>query len=99
VNYLLNALLFVAFTAIIFTGVMISEIAMPLLGLQLEGDGLWRQVHRLATDAAVILTGLHVALHWRWIASTTRRLLARVTPRRSPRPSDLVAPRTTEVTR
>jgi cytochrome b561 len=90
-SYLLNALLFVAFTAIIFTGVMISEVAMPLFGVQFERDGLWTMLHRFASDASVFLIGLHVALHWRWIVSVARRLLSRVAPRRSPRSSGLVA--------
>jgi hypothetical protein len=99
VNYLLNALLFVAFTIVTFTGVMISEVAMPLFGVQLGHDRLWMQLHRLASDAAVILIGLHVALHWRWIVSTTRKLLFRAGGRPSPRPSDLAAPVAHEVNR
>lgn len=99
VNYLLNTLLFVAFTAVIFTGVMISEVAMPLLGLSFASDGLWKMVHKLASDATVVLIGLHVALHWRWIVNVTRRLLSRPVTRRSPRPSDLVTPTPTEVSR
>lgn len=81
-NYLLNALLFVAFTVALFTGLMISEVALPLFGVQLSHDGLWEQLHRLASDACVILIGLHVALHWRWIVNTTRRLFARRPSRR-----------------
>ena len=33
-NYLLNTLLFIDVTLIIFTGVMISEVALPLFGLR-----------------------------------------------------------------
>jgi hypothetical protein len=99
VNYLLNTLLFVAFTTIIFTGVMISEVALPLLGVSFERDGVWMVVHKLASDAAVVLIGLHVALHWRWIVNVTRRLLSRPATHRSPRPSAAVIPTPTEVTR
>jgi hypothetical protein len=84
-NYLLNALLFVAFTAVTFTGVMVSEVAVPLFGVQIERDGLWMAVHRLASDASVFLIGLHVALHWRWIVNLSRKLLGRpgARPRRA----------------
>lgn len=97
VNYLLNALLFVAFTVVTFTGVMISEVALPLLGVELATDGLWMRLHRLASDAAVVLIGLHVALHWRWIVSTTRRLLGRGA--RAPRRPESAANVSTEVSR
>jgi hypothetical protein len=77
VNYVLNALLFVAFTAIIFTGLMISEVALPLFGVTLAGGGAWRSLHRLASDAAVLLMGLHVAMHWRWIVGAAGKLVRR----------------------
>lgn len=75
-NYLLNSLLFIAFTLIIVTGLLISEVALPFLGLSLTRDRLWLNIHHTASDAAVLLIGLHVALHWRWIVSTTRRLFS-----------------------
>jgi hypothetical protein len=78
-NYALNALLFVAVTVIVFTGVMISESVLPLFGVRFAHDGSWRTLHRLASDAAVFLIGLHVALHWRWVVGAVRRL---VRPRR-----------------
>jgi hypothetical protein len=77
VNYLLNTLLFIAFTTIIATGVLISEEALPLFGITFAHDNLWMMLHRLATDATIVLTSLHVALHWGWIVNTTRRLFTR----------------------
>ncbi len=80
INYVLNALLFVCFTVALFTGLMISEVALPLFGIQLGHDRLWEQLHRLVSDACVILIGLHLALHWSWIVNTTRRLVRRSRP-------------------
>ncbi len=85
-NYLLNALLFVCFTVTLFTGLMISRAALPLFGLQPGHDRLWEQLHRLGSDACVILIGLHLGLHWNWIVNTTRRLFTRGEHRRA-RPS------------
>ncbi|MCB0157908.1 MAG: DUF4405 domain-containing protein [Caldilineaceae bacterium] len=73
INYVLNTLLFIVVTLVIFTGVMISEQAMPALGIEIARNMLWRQLHGLLSDAAVVLLGLHVALHWRWIAGSVRR--------------------------
>jgi hypothetical protein len=76
-NYLLNSLLFIAFTLIIVTGLLISEVALPFFGFSLVHDRLWLNIHHTASDAAVLLIGLHIALHWRWIVNTTRRLFSR----------------------
>lgn len=76
-GYALNALLFAVFTTIIFTGLMISETALTLFGIRTERDRFWMQLHHLASDAAVFLLGVHVALHWRWIVNATRRLFTR----------------------
>lgn len=76
-NYVLNGLLFVAMTVVIVTGLLISEEALPLMGISFAHDGLWLRLHRLGSDLTILITGLHVALHWRWIVNTTRRLVAR----------------------
>lgn len=94
INYLLNTLLFITVTVIIFTGLMISEEALPLFGVRFERDGLWMNLHRLASDLSVFLVGLHVALHWRWIVSATRRVLLTPFTRRRPMPQLETAPAT-----
>lgn len=85
INHVLNTLLFVDFTLIIFTGLMISEVALPSLGIRLSSGGTWKMLHQSASDVAVYLAGLHVALHWRWIVSTINRytigaVMARLRP-------------------
>jgi hypothetical protein len=77
VNYVLNALLFISVTVILFTGLLISEVALPLFGIRAPREGAWRTLHALSSDASVILIGLHVALHWRWIVGTLNRFIAR----------------------
>jgi len=74
-NYLLNTLLFIDVTLIIFTGVMISEVALPLFGIRFPREGVWRILHSLTSDLAVMLTGVHLALHWSWIVKTIKRYL------------------------
>ena len=83
VNYILNALLFVDVTVIIFTGLMISQAALPLFGIQMPQGGSWRRLHDLSANLALLLTGLHIALHWQWIVSMLKRFLfAPLAPRR-----------------
>jgi hypothetical protein len=76
INYTLNVLLFVLITIVVFTGLMISETALPWFGINMRPDRVWRQIHHLASDASVFLVGLHIALHWNWIVRTGRRMLA-----------------------
>ncbi len=72
-NSLLNSLLFVAVTLIIFSGLMISKVVLSTFGLSGSHDAIWRWLHSSATTAAVIIVALHVALHWKWIVSTLKR--------------------------
>ncbi len=83
-NYVLNALLFIDMTVIIFTGLMISETVLPTFGLTATHGGEWNDLHETSANLSVLLTGLHVALHWQWIVNMTKRfVIAPLMPRRA----------------
>ena len=75
-NYALNALLFINMTVIIFTGLLISRVALPLLKIQTPPGGVWRELHTLSANSFLFLLGLHIALHWSWIVNTVKRLFS-----------------------
>lgn len=88
INYLLNLALFADVVTLIFTGLAISKVAMPALGLQLAESGAWKMLHRTTADGAVIIVGLHVALHWSWVVKTIGKyvvspIMARIAGKRS----------------
>jgi hypothetical protein len=85
VNYLLNIALFIDATLITFTGLMISQVVLPLFGIRLPEGFFWRRLHSLSSDAGVILVGLHIALHWQWVLKTTARLFGFMRPTPKPR--------------
>lgn len=86
INYGLNALLFIDITIVIFTGLVISEAALPLLGVRPQAGGFWRRLHTQSADLSVFLVGLHIALHWQWVVRAVRRyLIAPLLPRRAQR--------------
>ncbi len=77
INFVLNIFLFIDVTIIIFTGLVISRVALPALGIETIRGGIWRPLHSLSSDIAVFIVGLHVALHWQWIWSATKRYLVK----------------------
>jgi len=74
-NYLLNWLLFIDGTLLIVSGIMISEVAMPAMGIQLPLGFAWRRLHDISANFALILLGVHTALHWNWIVKTFDKYL------------------------
>lgn len=88
VNALLNTLLFVAFTVMVLSGLLISETVLPALGITLQGGGAWHQLHTLSSDLALFVVAAHVGLHWGWIVAAFKnhvwRPLTRLV-RRQPR--------------
>ncbi|MCB9423218.1 MAG: DUF4405 domain-containing protein [Ardenticatenaceae bacterium] len=79
-NYILNALFFIDMTLIIFTGVMISESALPSLGIRFQPNFFWRWLHTFSADMGVYILGLHVALHWKWLWNAFKRYVLRPFP-------------------
>ncbi len=75
INSLLNMLLFIDATLLVFTGLMISRVVLAPLGLQPSRDVFWRWLHNFATDAGIVIVGLHLALHWKWIVNAFKRYI------------------------
>lgn len=83
INYVLNTLLFIDMTIVIFTGLMISEAALPLFGVHMASGGVWRRLHDTSANIVLVLVGLHIALHWQWIVNMVKRYaIAPLLPRR-----------------
>lgn len=77
VNLLLDMLLFTAFVLVMVSGFLVSQSIFPLLGLSVPFGPTWRIIHALSADAALVLLGVHVGLHWRWVVKAARRLFPR----------------------
>jgi hypothetical protein len=74
-NYILNWLLFIDGTLIMISGIMISEVALPALGIQLPVGFAWRRLHDMSANIGLLLLGIHTALHWNWIVNTFNKYL------------------------
>jgi len=81
INYLLNLSLFAAVTAVIFSGILISQKAIPaLIGTNAAPDMDWRwdYLHDLFSQFVVMLSGFHLAMNWDWVLAAAEKLFGRV---------------------
>lgn len=76
INYFLNACLFASATTVICSGLAISEVALPALGLKtVAGDIQWRYLHNRASNWVLIFAGLHLAINWDWSVAAAKKCL------------------------
>lgn len=81
-NYILNWLLFLLFVIATFTGVLISEAVLPLLGIHMVIDPFWSELHAASSNLMTIVLGVHLAMHWKWIVTNVKKyILHRFTKR------------------
>ena len=74
-NYLLAIAIFIGFTSIIVSGLMISEHFVPSLGFHTGARYGWRRIHDLAANLTLLLVAVHVALRWEWVKAAFIRLI------------------------
>jgi hypothetical protein len=89
-TYLLNWALFLCLCTVMVSGVLISEAALPALGIGFRGTGgpggampVWRLVHTLSANGLLVLAGIHVGLNWRWVLGAVGSLVGPSKPRRT----------------
>jgi cytochrome b len=81
INYLLNLSLFAAVTAAIFSGILISQKAIPMLtGSKAapEMDWQWDVLHNQFSDAVLMLVGFHLAINWEWALAAGQKIFRRL---------------------
>jgi len=77
-NYVVDGLFFITLTGAIFSGILISRDVLQVFGLQFLSNPSWRMVHSLTANLSLVMIGIHVALHWKWITANVSRYI--VTP-------------------
>ena len=74
VNFVVDVGLFIATVAVMVTGIMVLPGAVPTA----EGTvilGVWRDAHRLSSDATILLMLAHFLLHAEWMSDALTRSL------------------------
>jgi hypothetical protein len=80
INYLINLSLFASVTAAIFSGVLISQKAVPTLtGTKAAPDMDWRWdiLHIRFSQYVLMLSGFHLAINWEWVLAALVKLFSR----------------------
>ena len=83
-NYVLSALLCIAMVIAFYSGLMISKVALPTLGLSITGGMGWKSLHSLSADASLYIIGLHLALNWKWVMRHMLQPIGNLFRRRQP---------------
>ena len=73
INYLLNVTLFIIVMIVVISGLVISQAALPSLGIATIDDGAWRTLHNKSQTWALVAVGVHIAMNWTWIRAALRR--------------------------
>ncbi|MCW1970710.1 MAG: DUF4405 domain-containing protein [Anaerolineae bacterium] len=75
INYVLNLALFIDIVAIIVSGIAISRVALPVVGISAFGGPSMSGLHHISADLFTPLVGLHIAMHISWIVATFKRYI------------------------
>ena len=75
VNTLLNGALFICMALTVLSGLAISEVLLPPIGLRPSDLQAWRQIHSLLAAMSVVIVGIHLGLNWDWISGVVRARL------------------------
>jgi len=91
-SYLLNVALLIDIALIIVTGVLISETLSLNLGIARDAQMTFKSLHVLASNFSLMLVATHVASHWKWILSNSKKYLFRIPGFKRNTPKSVAAP-------
>jgi hypothetical protein len=74
-QFVLDIVLFVAMTAVMMSGILISKTILPALGLKAARNPMMQGLHSLSANATLLLVGVHFALNWNWVVNAVRRVI------------------------
>jgi hypothetical protein len=66
-NLVVDALLFLSAVAVMLSGLLVSQVALALLGIATAPSALWIALHAVSADTTIALLLLHFALHAKWV--------------------------------
>lgn len=76
-NHLWDLLLFIDMVLVTFSGIVISEAALPALGIAVVVDPFWSAMHDITANLFLVMMGVHLAMHWSWLVTMFKRYIWR----------------------
>lgn len=73
-DYFFNWVLYFFMITVTVSGIVISEAALPVFGIHFKPDNFWSVIHNVSATLFMVLLGVHLALHWKWIKGAIRKL-------------------------
>ncbi|MGR7814572.1 DUF4405 domain-containing protein [Lacinutrix undariae] len=73
-DYFFNWFLYLLMLVVTVSGIVISEAALPVLGIHFKINAFWTVTHNLSATLFMAFLGVHLALHWTWIVQSLKKL-------------------------
>lgn len=73
-DYFFNWILYIDMLLVTVSGIVISESALPAIGITFNINQFWTIIHNASATLFIVLLGIHLALHWKWIVTTLQKL-------------------------
>ena len=78
-NYIWDIIIYLMMIFAFVSGVVISEVALPFIGIPIKVDPFWTSLHDASSNLLLIMLGIHLAMHWDWIVGVIKRGFKRQT--------------------
>lgn len=76
-NHFWDIGIFIMMVLALFTGTIVSESALPRMGINIVIDPFWQSMHNASANLTIIMIGVHLAMHWKWIVNAVQRYILR----------------------
>lgn len=74
---IIDTLLLLAFVSVGLSGMMVSQSVLKPFGWVVAEDSVWHSVHSQSATVLLVLMGVHLGQHWRWITTAVRHRIVR----------------------
>lgn len=72
-NHFWDLVIFIMMILVLLSGILVSESALPSLGINIAIDPFWQSFHDMTANLTMIFIGVHLAMHWSWLVSSFKR--------------------------
>ncbi len=75
INLVWDLSLYFVMLTVIVSGVLVSQVSLPVLGLTIEASEFWHNTHHNLSNLIMPMLGIHLALHWKFIRTISKKFI------------------------